>query len=89
MMGSMEQIERTYLVGDVQCRVPKAKCGGSLMVRNRYKAVADGIAACLWACPVSDKVLVTHLQAAWVECERALSRLPVPPEDSAQMEFGG
>jgi len=84
----MEKVERTYVVGGVPVKPPVAQGGGDWMSRNRYKLISDGLGSCLFACPRSDKVLMTLLQQAWVESERERLRLPVPPDGQGLIGFG-
>jgi len=84
----MGKVGRTYIVGGVPVKPPVAQGGGDWMTRNRYKLIAEGLASCWYACPRSDKVLMTVLQQAWVEAEREMARLPLPPDGQGVIGFG-
>jgi len=85
-MGN-EQVQRTYLIGGENVKVPDAGGAGKRSLRNVYLTMQGGIAETLFICPKSDRVLKCALQQAWVETERVLRALGPAPRDDSQMGF--
>jgi hypothetical protein len=85
----MEKIERVYYREGTTVRPPVAGNGGPWSEARRYRLIEEGVVECLWCCGKGERVLMSALQQAWVECRAIQMRLPKLPEPQGELGFDG